>query len=192
MQLATATMVLANKGRWRQPILLKRAGLLSEDIQHESAIPDVSLQNPDDWNFMHQAMQDVVHKASPEFRNSGTAYPYIAMLEKMPYHMAGKSGTAQVIGMAADFDNDAEVPERFRDHALFISFAPVENPTIALAVFVEHGVGGSGIAGPIAKTILDAYLLDDQGELKQEFLPEPVISLEQQQLSSVAPSLEAL
>ncbi|MDG2090648.1 MAG: penicillin-binding protein 2 [Gammaproteobacteria bacterium] len=171
LQLATATMVLANKGKWRQPILLKRAGLLNADIQYESAIPDISLQNPDDWDFMHQAMQDVVHKDDGGYRNNGTAYPHIAMLEKMPYHMAGKSGTAQVIGMAEDFDNDAEVPEQYRDHALFISFAPVENPTIALAVFIEHGVGGSGVAGPIAKTILDAYLLNEIGELKSEFLP---------------------
>ena len=191
LQLATATMVLANKGRWRQPILLKRAGLLSEDIQHDSAIPDISLQNPDDWDFIHQAMQDVVHKDDGGYRNNGTAYPYIAMLERMPYHMAGKSGTAQIIGMAADFDNDLEVPEQFRDHALFISFAPVENPTIALAVFVEHGEGGSGVAGPIAKTIMDAYLLDEQGDVKQEFLVEPEI-IPEQQLSSVAPSLEAL
>lgn len=191
LQLATATMVLANKGRWRQPILLKRAGLLSDDIQHESAIPDVSLQNSEDWDFIHQAMQDVVHKDDGGYRNNGTAYPYIAMLDKMPYHMAGKSGTAQVVGMAADFDNDAEVPEQYRDHALFISFAPVENPTIALAVFVENGAGGSGVAGPIAKTIMDAYLLNEQGEIKQEFLPEPVISLEPQ-LNSGAASLGSL
>lgn len=175
LQLATATMVMANKGKWRQPILLKRAGLLNADIQHESAIPDVTLENSDDWNFIHQAMQDVVHKGDGGYRNNGTAYPYIAMLENMPYHMAGKSGTAQVIGMAADFDNDVEVPEQYRDHALFISFAPVENPTIALAVFIEHGVGGSGVAGPIAKTILDAYLLNESGELKAEFLPDPEV-----------------
>ena len=67
----------------------------------------------------------------------------------------------------------------------------MENPTIALAVFVEHGEGGSGVAGPIAKTIMDAYLLDEQGDVKQEFLVEPEI-IPEQQLSSVAPSLEAL
>jgi penicillin-binding protein 2 len=189
LQLATATMVLANKGQWQQPILLKRAGLVNEDIQHESAIPDVSLQNPDDWNFIHQAMQDVVHKGDGGYRNNGTAYPYISMLEEMPYHMAGKSGTAQVVGMAADFDNDAEVPEQYRDHALFISFAPVENPAIAVAVFVEHGVGGSGVAGPIAKKILDAYLLDEFGELRQEFLPEHEAEL---QLSSIETVQEQL
>lgn len=187
LQLATAALVMANKGQWRQPILLKRTGLQSPDIQHVSSIPDVTLNNPDDWNFIHQAMQDVVHKGNGGYRNNGTAYPYIAMLEKMPYHMAGKSGTAQVVGMAADFDNNAEVPEQYRDHALFIAFAPVENPKIALAVFLEHGVGGSGVAGPIAKKILDAYLLDEYGELKPEFLPEAGI----QQLSAREDRVEA-
>jgi len=99
----------------------------------------------------------------------------------MPYHMAGKSGTAQVVGMAADFDNNAEVEEQFRDHALFIAFAPVENPQIALAVFVEHGEGGSSVAGPIAKELLDAYLLDEFGQIKPEF----IIEAEHQQLSSL-------
>ncbi|MFL2840475.1 MAG: penicillin-binding protein 2 [Pseudohongiellaceae bacterium] len=187
LQLATATMVLANKGVWRQPSILKRAGLLSEDIQHESAIPDVALQNPDDWNFIHHAMQDVVHKDDGGYRNNGTAYPYIAMLGEMPYHMAGKSGTAQVIGMTEDFDNEAEVPEQYRDHALFISFAPIENPSIALAVFVEHGIGGSAVAGPISKTILDAYILDEFGEVKQEFLLESEL-----QLSSIDATQEQL
>jgi penicillin-binding protein 2 len=181
LQLATATMIMANKGQWHQPIMLRQLGLDGEEIQHQSTIENVNLHNPDDWNFIHQAMQDVVHKGDGGYRNNGSAYPYIAMLEKMPYHMAGKSGTAQVIGMAADFDNDAEVEERFRDHALFISFAPVENPQIAVAVFVEHGEAGSGVAGPIAKQILDAYLLDEFGQLKREFLSES----ELQRLSAI-------
>jgi penicillin-binding protein 2 len=60
------------------------------------------------------------------------------------------------------------VPEQYRDNALFIAFAPVENPKIAVAVFVQHGEGGSGVAGPIARQILDAYLVED-GKLKPEF-----------------------
>jgi len=83
--------------------------------------------------------------------------------------MAGKSGTAQVVGMPENFDNDAEVPEQYRDHALFISFAPVDAPKIAVAVFIEHGEGGSSVAGPIARKVLDAYLLEE-GELKAEFI----------------------
>ena len=76
-----------------------------------------------------------------------------------PYTMAGKSGTAQVISIAQDeeYDED-ELEERQRDHALFISFAPFENPTIAVAVIVENGSSGSGVAAPIAKAVMDKYL----------------------------------
>ena len=187
LQLATATMVMANKGQWHQPIMLRQVGLEGEAIQHQSAIPDVNLNNPDDWNYIHQAMQDVVHKGDGGYRNNGSAYPYIAMLEQMPYHMAGKSGTAQVVGIAADeFDRNAEVAERYRDHALFIAFAPVENPQIALAVFIEHGEGGSSVAGPIAKQLLDVYLLDEFGQLKQEYMSESAL----QQLSSLQQAAE--
>jgi len=169
MQLATATLLMANKGQWMKPAMLKQVGVEGIPIPPNRALPDIELQNEDDWDFMHESMAMVVHKGSGGFRNTGTAYPYIAMEKAMPYRMAGKSGTAQVVGMADDFDNDAEVAERFRDHALFISFAPVENPQIALAVFVEHGEGGSSVAGPIAREIIDAYLLED-GQLKPEFI----------------------
>jgi penicillin-binding protein 2 len=85
--------------------------------------------------------------------------------------MAGKSGTAQVKAMPADFKKSDAVPEEYRDNALFIAFAPVEDPKIAVAVFVEHGEGGSSIAGPIARQVIDAYLLDANGKLKPEFAP---------------------
>jgi penicillin-binding protein 2 len=171
LQLATATMLIANKGKWRQPALLKRVGLASADVQRTSYLPDIKLNNPDDWNFIADAMASVVHKGNGGYRNNGSAYSYIAMKNPLSYRMGGKSGTAQVVGMAADFDNDAEVPEQYRDHALFIAFAPVEDPKIAVAVFLEHGESGSSVAGPIARRILDAYLLGENGQLKPEFLP---------------------
>jgi len=171
LQLATATMLIANKGRWRQPAMLKRIGSDTQDIQRSSYLPDIKLSNPDDWNFIADAMASVVHKGTGGYRNTGTAYPYIAMNDPPVYRMGGKSGTAQVIGMAADFNKNDEVAEQFRDHALFIAFAPVEDPKIAVAVFVENGEGGSGVAGPIARQILDAYLVGENGQLKPEFLP---------------------
>ncbi|MDT8398247.1 MAG: penicillin-binding protein 2 [Pseudomonadales bacterium] len=161
LQLATATLLLANRGRWRQPVMLRNIGRGTAAIAPVSQYPDIILQNQEDWDFMAEAMAMVVHKGEGGYRNTGTAYPYIAMKKALPYRMAGKSGTAQVVGMAADFDKKAEVPEQFRDHALFISFAPVDDPQIALAVFVEHGEGGSGVAGPIARQVIDAYLLED-------------------------------
>ena len=184
LQLATATMLIANKGKWNPPALLKRIGRDGTDVQHQHQIPDIQLKNPDDWNFVQQAMQSVVHKNRSEgYRTNGTAYDAIGNAKDNPltaYHMAGKSGTAQVINHSADFDSDAEVAEQFRDHGLFIAFAPVEAPKIAVAIFVQHGEGGSSVAGPMARKILDAYLLGTDGQLKPEFQPPavaPLISL---------------
>lgn len=183
LQLATATMLIANKGKWRQPAMLKRIGVDAPDIQRASYLPDIRLNNPDDWNFIADAMASVVHKGTGGYRNTGTAYPYIAMNDPPVYRMGGKSGTAQVIGMAADFNKNDVLAEQFRDHALFIAFAPVEDPKIAVAVFVENGEGGSGVAGPIARQILDAYLVGENGQLKPEFLPGAAPP----QLTSVTP-----
>ena len=72
---------------------------------------------------------------------------------------AGKSGTAQVFSVAQDEEYDSEeVEERMRDHALFVAFAPLEDPQIAIAVIVENGESGSRTAAPIARTVIEAYL----------------------------------
>ena len=76
--------------------------------------------------------------------------------------MAGKTGTAQVIGIAQNtVYKEEEVSERHRHHGLFIAFAPVENPTIAVGIIVENG-GGSSAASPIAREVIDVWLLGDQ------------------------------
>lgn len=178
LQLATATMLMANKGQWHQPILLKSRGLDQPDLAPASYLPDVRLKNEDDWSFIQDAMVSVVHKGNGGYRNNGTAYAYIGMNNAPPYRMAGKSGTAQVTNYAADYDSNAEVPEHLRDHALFIAFAPAEDPKIAVAVFVENGKSGSSLAGPIARQVIDAWLLQEDGQLKPEYLPDalPLIS----------------
>jgi penicillin-binding protein 2 len=77
-----------------------------------------------------------------------------------PYRIAGKTGTAQVFTIAQGEEYDAEeVDERLRHHALFIAFAPAEAPRIAIAVVVENGGSGSGTAAPVARQVLDNYLL---------------------------------
>ena len=82
------------------------------------------------------------------------------------YEMAGKTGTAQGFGVAQDEEYDAEtVARKLRDHALFIAFAPLEDPEIVVAIIEENGEHGSAVA-PIAKTIMDAYLLKD--DMKKE------------------------
>jgi penicillin-binding protein 2 len=74
--------------------------------------------------------------------------------------MAGKTGTAQVFGIAQDAEyEEEEVAERLRDHALFVAFAPAHDPRIAVAVIVENGGHGSSVAAPIARKLMDAYLL---------------------------------
>ncbi len=83
-----------------------------------------------------------------------------------PYDMAGKSGTAQVFTVAQDEEYDEEeIEERLRDHALFVSFAPLEEPEIAVAVIVENGSSGSRVAAPIARAVMDQYLGYSDDEL---------------------------
>ena len=77
--------------------------------------------------------------------------------------MAGKSGTAQVVGIAQDQRYDAEaISERHRDHGWFIAFAPFDKPRIAVSVIVENGGGGSSVAAPVARQVMDRYLLPDR------------------------------
>jgi penicillin-binding protein 2 len=89
----------------------------------------------------------------------GTAY---RISQGMQYKTAGKTGTAQVFEVAQDDEYDEEtVAEKLRDHALFVSYAPADEPRIAVAVIVENGGHGSSVAAPIARRIMDAYLLEE-------------------------------
>ena len=168
LQLATAASIIANKGKVVQPRMLK--AIDGEPYQPEIRDPvsDVLVNNPDYWRYIEESMSMVVHRAYNDvFREYGTAYEAIAMEDReMPYRMAGKSGSAQVVGINQEIlqSEDIQVSDGNKDHALFISYAPAENPyikpQIAIAVFVENGEHGSSVAGPIAKSITDAYLLD--------------------------------
>jgi penicillin-binding protein 2 len=74
------------------------------------------------------------------------------------YEMAGKSGTSQVAAQAADEDMDETTAAHLRHHALFIAYAPYQNPSIVVAAVVEHGGGGSREAAPVARAVIDAWL----------------------------------
>lgn len=161
LQLATATAALANHGKRVFPRLVYKT---SDPISGESTL--LPVQAPEHvegykkeyWDFVIQAMQDVVHGSRGTARRSGA---------NAAYRFAGKTGTAQVFGIGQDKKYDKNnVPEHLRDHALFIAFAPVEAPKIALAIIVENGGGGSSTAAPIARQLLDNYLLDESGKLK--------------------------
>jgi penicillin-binding protein 2 len=90
------------------------------------------------------------------------------------YSIAGKTGTAQVFTVKQDQSYDeSRVQEKMRDHALFVAFAPADDPRIAVAVVVEHGGHGGATAAPLAKRVMDRYLLGE-GEYNQaeDNLPE--------------------
>lgn len=161
MQLANATAAMANRGRMVQPHLLRAIeNPLSGAVQYpeypSTSVPVVDAEN---WQLVIEGMERVVHGVR------GTARAIA--VDDPPFRIAGKSGTAQVYGLKEGEKYDAdEVAEHLRDHALFIAFAPVEAPTIALAVVAEHGGGGSSVAAPIARKVIDAWLkepvADDQ------------------------------
>ena len=168
LQLATAVSIIANEGKVVPPRMLKAVdGELFEPII-ENPMPDVMVNDSDYWRYIEDAMTMVVHRPfSDQFRDYGTAYESIAMADReMSYKMAGKSGSAQVVGISQDIlsSSDIMVSDLNKDHGLFISFAPAQNsqiaPQIAIAVFVENGEHGSSVAGPIAKQVIDTYLLD--------------------------------
>ena len=168
LQLATAVSIIANEGKVVSPRMLKAVdGELFEPII-ENPMPDVMVNDSDYWRYIENAMTMVVHRPfSDQFRDYGTAYESIAMADReMSYKMAGKSGSAQVVGISQDIlsSSDIMVSDLNKDHGLFISFAPAQNsqiaPQIAIAVFVENGEHGSSVAGPIAKQVIDTYLLD--------------------------------
>jgi penicillin-binding protein 2 len=155
LQLATATSVLANRGYWMMPTIIRAEQESGQDalLPHRSQIAEtLSINNPQNWDMVIHAMIDVVHSSRGTARSIG---------KDSPYRIAGKTGTAQVFGLKEEEKYDAEtIAEELRDHALFIAFAPVDDPQIAVAVIVEHGGGGGAVAAPIARRILDAYLVD--------------------------------
>jgi penicillin-binding protein 2 len=95
-------------------------------------------------------MVNVVHSQRGTAQSTG---------KDSPYRIAGKTGTSQVFGLKEEEKYDAgKIARKLRDHALFISFAPVDDPQIVVAIIVENGGSGSRVAAPIARTIMDAYL----------------------------------
>ncbi len=154
LQLATATSVLANHGIWKVPHLIYAHNNEVDDIAHGD-IPDIQLKDPDDWQRMSHAMEEVV---------SGLHGTARRLLPNLKYPLAGKTGTAQVVGIKQDEEYDSEaLRERLRDHALFVAFAPVEKPEIAIAVVIENGESAGRTAGPIAQSVINEYLGGAEG-----------------------------
>jgi penicillin-binding protein 2 len=152
LQLANATAALATRGKRFKPKLvsaiedpLSKTKVKSEPLQ----LNDIKVDSVTYWEEIISAMHNVM-QGSGTAKNVGSG---------APYKMAGKSGTVQVVSVGQEEEYDQEnLDERFQDHALFVAFAPLHNPQIAVAVIVENGNSGSRVAAPIAKRIMDQYL----------------------------------
>ncbi|MBA3564387.1 MAG: penicillin-binding protein 2 [Gammaproteobacteria bacterium] len=151
LQVAHVTATLAARGQRFEPSLVSAIEdpLSGERIERQPReLEPVRGVDPAQWERVLGAMRDVVH--GPR----GTA----RAIASSEYEIAGKTGTAQVFTVPQEESYDAEeVEERLRDHALFIAFAPFEQPEIAIAVLVENGGSGSKTAAPVARQVLDSY-----------------------------------
>ncbi|PTU74090.1 penicillin-binding protein 2 [Pseudomonas mangrovi] len=174
LQLAQSMALVANRGQWRRPRLLKNADgmspeeLIAHELLEDRPVPDdLRLRDPQIWDQVTHDMEMVMHGPRGTARKVGDA---------AVYRIAGKSGTAQVVAIRQGEKYDrSKVQERHRDHALFVAFAPAQNPRIAVAVMVENGESGSGVAAPVVKQVMDAWLLGPDGQLKPEYrFNEPV------------------
>ncbi len=156
LQLATATSAIAMRGQGIRPRFVRaiRKDGEPEESMHATAMQTIEVSNEYYWDQIITAMEDVVHKPN------GTAY---GIGKNAKYKIAGKTGTAQVFGLAEDEEYEEEnIDEKLRDHGLFIAFAPVDEPKIAIAVIVENGGSGSKAAAPVAKVVMDHYLLSKE------------------------------
>ncbi|MBI1196090.1 MAG: penicillin-binding protein 2 [Gammaproteobacteria bacterium] len=153
LQLAMATATLSHKGQGVTPRLVYATQSSKDQILHVRPTQmrrPIRIQRNKDWNDILDAMREVVTGIH------GTAH---VIYQNEAFPIAGKTGTAQVFTVKQDEKYDAkELRKRLLDHALFIAFAPVDKPRIAVAVIVENGGHGSSVAAPIARKVIDAYL----------------------------------
>lgn len=157
LQLAFATMLIANEGKAYRPHFVKQI----QDSQ-TGEIEEIPAQlmytlnlKPRHLEVVKQALVDVTKPGGTAARAGANA----------AYTFAGKTGTSQVIGIKqGERYDEKRINERYRDHAMFIAYAPAENPQIALAVLVENTGTGGSTAAPIARQVFDYYLLGKMPE----------------------------
>jgi len=158
MQLAQMTARIAMRGGGFEPHVLHATedAITKERINFKPVeLPHIELKDNRNWQTVIDAMEQVTH--SP----GGTAY---RIGKDSPYRIASKTGTAQVAGMRQDEKvarRLEDTPQHLRDHALFIAFAPAEAPRIAVAVIAEHAGHGGSAASPIARKVMDQFLLGE-------------------------------
>lgn len=161
LQLATVASCIAMQGVCQTPHILKTR--LSQEKGRQNKTVEgwmVALKNSNYWDHIIQGMVHVMHGKRGTGRRSAA---------DAKYQIAGKTGTAQVFSLKDDEEYEADkLARHLLDHALFIAFAPLENPQIAIAVIVEHGGHGGATAAPIARQVMDAWLLKDEKKNDQQ------------------------
>lgn len=149
IQLAHATSTLAMRGVMQEPQVVRasrKAGQSEMELRGSERVTSLPMQDSQHWEAVVDSMVEVIHGERGTARHVG---------KDMPFKVAGKTGTAQVFGIAQDEKYDAETLERkLHDHALFIAFAPADKPEFVVAVVVENGGSGSKTAAPIARKMM--------------------------------------
>lgn len=158
LQLAQATSVLANNGIYMRPHLVDVVHWPSsgETVKTVTEPSHIIPLKPENLAVIQNAMVDVIRK--------GTAR---RVFQGATYQAAGKTGTAQVFSLRGARYNASEVDERLRDHSLFMAYAPMEDPQIALALIVENGGWGTTAAAPIARKVFDFWLAPERVEARR-------------------------
>ena len=174
LQVATVASIIANRGLLVPPRMLKSSdGVLPETLAPNARPERVEGLTETDWEQMVDAMEDVIHLGNQGYLRNGIAWAHIG--QDIGYRLAGKSGTAQVVEIPQGEEYDEELLDEYsRKHAWFMAFAPADDPVIALSAFVENGGGGSSVAGPIVREVVDAYLLGKRAEAED---PAPSAAL---------------
>jgi penicillin-binding protein 2 len=167
LQMAHAVATLANDGVVMKPHLVKS---VEDPVTHKRTL---TVATESGRIPLKQENIDIIKRAMVGVTSdvSGTAF---TIFRNAPYTVGGKTGTAQVVGLKGQKYNASAIPERLRDNALFIAFAPADHPRIALALVAENAGWGAGVAAPIAKKVLDYYLTGKRpGEKDKPAPPQP-------------------
>ena len=166
LQLASMTATIAKMGeRFKPRMLLAVQDEQNSPLIETEAVPlkTVPINDENNWQTVIKAMKNVVHGIH------GTAR---GIKHGLKYTIAGKTGTAQVFGIAQDAEyKKEEIAKKLQDHALFIGYAPYENPRIAVALIVENGGSGGAVAAPIVRKVMDQYLLNLSEEPQGKITP---------------------
>ncbi|MDD5272558.1 MAG: penicillin-binding transpeptidase domain-containing protein, partial [Methylovulum sp.] len=150
LQLARATATLANRGNVVMPFLVDKMVSPSGTSTPTRLPPQALALKSANINSVIEGMVNVVHSERGTAKSIG---------RNSPYQIAGKTGTAQVFNIKQNAKyNENSIDFKLRDHALFIAFAPVDNPQIAIAVIAENGGHGGSVAAPIAAQVIKQYL----------------------------------